>query len=41
MLTIPNQLGLGVDYNLHILESFAEHVAPVLGQVPNNEESHP
>ena len=28
----PNQLG--VDYNLHILESFAKHVAPALGWVP-------
>ncbi|UVI37747.1 LLM class flavin-dependent oxidoreductase [Brevibacterium spongiae] len=33
MLTIPSQLG--VDYNLHILESFAEHVAPSLGWNPN------
>ncbi|SDS73346.1 Flavin-dependent oxidoreductase, luciferase family (includes alkanesulfonate monooxygenase SsuD and methylene tetrahydromethanopterin reductase) [Brevibacterium siliguriense] len=32
MLTIPSQLG--VDFNLHILESFAEHVAPALGWVP-------
>lgn len=32
MLTIPSQLG--VDYNLHLLESFAEHVAPALGWVP-------
>ena len=29
MLTIPNQLG--VDYNRHVLASFAEHVAPALG----------
>lgn len=35
MLTIPNQLG--VDYNLHILESFATHVAPALGWKPNGE----
>lgn len=35
MLTIPNQLG--VDYNLHILQSFAEHVAPALGWKPNTE----
>ncbi|WP_166971599.1 LLM class flavin-dependent oxidoreductase [Brevibacterium atlanticum] len=34
MLTIPSQLG--VDYNLHILESFAEHVAPALGWVPTD-----
>lgn len=33
MLTIPNQLG--VEYNLHILESFAKHVAPALGWKPN------
>lgn len=32
MLTIPSQLG--VDYNLHILESFAQHVAPALGWAP-------
>lgn len=35
MLTIPNQLG--PEYNLHILESFAKHVAPELGWVPNTE----
>lgn len=35
MLTVPSQLG--VDYNLHILESFAEHVAPALGWVPNSD----
>lgn len=29
MLTIPNQLG--VDYNLHVLESFGKYVAPQLG----------
>jgi alkanesulfonate monooxygenase SsuD/methylene tetrahydromethanopterin reductase-like flavin-dependent oxidoreductase (luciferase family) len=29
MLTIPSQLG--VEYNLHIVESFATHVAPALG----------
>ena len=33
MLTIPNQLG--PEYNLHILESFAKHVAPALGWKPN------
>ena len=33
MLTIPNQLG--PKYNLHILESFAKHVAPALGWKPN------
>ena len=35
MLTIPNQLW--PDYNLHILESFAKHVAPALGWKPNHE----
>jgi len=35
MLTIPNQLG--VDYNLHVLQAFAEHVAPALGWQPNTE----
>ena len=33
MLTIPNQLG--PEYNLHVLESFAKHVAPELGWQPN------
>jgi hypothetical protein len=32
---IPNQLG--VDYNLHVLQAFAEHVAPALGWKPNTE----
>lgn len=35
MLTIPNQLG--PEYNLHVLESFAKHVAPELGWKPNTE----
>jgi alkanesulfonate monooxygenase SsuD/methylene tetrahydromethanopterin reductase-like flavin-dependent oxidoreductase (luciferase family) len=35
MLTVPNQLG--VEYNLHILESFAKHVAPALGWKPNTD----
>ncbi|WP_127819007.1 LLM class flavin-dependent oxidoreductase [Microbacterium sp. CPCC 204701] len=35
MLTIPSQLG--VDYCVHILESFAKHVAPSLGWKPNTE----
>lgn len=35
MLTIPSQLG--VDYNLHVLESFAKYVAPELGWQPNTE----
>ena len=33
MLTVPNQLG--TDFNLHVLESFAKHVAPALGWKPN------
>jgi len=32
MLTIPSQMG--VDFNVHIVESFATHVAPALGWVP-------
>lgn len=35
MLTIPAQLG--VEYNLHLLESFAKHVAPELGWEPNTD----
>ena len=35
MLTIPSQAG--VDLNLHILQNFAEHVAPALGWKPNTE----
>lgn len=35
MLTIPNQLG--PEYNLHVLEAFAEHVAPALGWKPNTD----
>lgn len=35
MLTIPTQLG--PEYCLHILQSFAEHVAPALGWKPNTE----
>jgi hypothetical protein len=35
MLTIPSQLG--VDYNLHILEAFAQHVAPELGWRRNSD----
>ena len=31
----PNQLG--PEYNLHILDSFAKHVAPALGWKPNTE----
>ncbi len=37
MLTIPNQLG--PEYNLHILESFAKHVAPALGWKPSWENA--
>jgi alkanesulfonate monooxygenase SsuD/methylene tetrahydromethanopterin reductase-like flavin-dependent oxidoreductase (luciferase family) len=29
LLTVPNQLG--VDYNAHLLEAIAEHVAPAIG----------
>ncbi|GAB2676646.1 alkanesulfonate monooxygenase SsuD/methylene tetrahydromethanopterin reductase-like flavin-dependent oxidoreductase (luciferase family) [Barrientosiimonas humi] len=35
MLTVPNQLG--VDYNAHVLEAFATHVAPALGWKPNTD----
>ncbi len=35
MLTIPNQLG--VAYCMHVLESFAKHVAPALGWKPNTD----
>ena len=35
MLTVPSQLG--VDFNVHLLQSFAEHVAPALGWEPNTE----
>lgn len=35
MLTIPSQLG--VDYNLHILDAFAQHVAPELGWRRNSD----
>ena len=35
MLTIPSQLG--VDYNMHLLSAFAEHVAPELGWRPGTE----
>ncbi|MGO1199386.1 MAG: LLM class flavin-dependent oxidoreductase, partial [Dermabacteraceae bacterium] len=35
LLTIPSQAG--VELNLHILESFARHVAPALGWSPNTE----
>ncbi|SJN46921.1 Alkanal monooxygenase alpha chain [Microbacterium esteraromaticum] len=35
MLTIPNQLG--PEYNLHVLQAFAEHVAPAMGWKPNTE----
>jgi alkanesulfonate monooxygenase SsuD/methylene tetrahydromethanopterin reductase-like flavin-dependent oxidoreductase (luciferase family) len=32
LLTVPNQLG--VDYNLHLLQTVAEHVAPAIGWEP-------
>ena len=35
MLTIPNQLG--PEYNLHVLQAFAEHVAPALGWKSNTQ----
>ena len=35
MLTIP--VALGVDFNLHVLEAFASHVAPALGWNPANQ----
>lgn len=35
LLTVPNQLG--VAYCVHILESFAKHVAPSLGWKPNTD----
>ena len=34
MLTIPNQIG--TEFNLHVLQSFAKHVAPALGWEPAN-----
>lgn len=37
MLTIPNQLGS--EFNLHVLQSFAEHVAPALGWQPTTENA--
>jgi alkanesulfonate monooxygenase SsuD/methylene tetrahydromethanopterin reductase-like flavin-dependent oxidoreductase (luciferase family) len=32
MLTVPNQLG--VEYNTHLLQTVAEHIAPALGWMP-------
>lgn len=29
LLTVPNQLG--VDYNVHVIESILKHVAPAMG----------
>ncbi|RLM28261.1 hypothetical protein BIY29_00995 [Brenneria alni] len=29
LLTVPNQLG--VDYNVHVIESILQHVAPAMG----------
>jgi len=34
LLTVPNQLG--VDYNAHLLESIAQHVAPAIGWKRNS-----
>jgi alkanesulfonate monooxygenase SsuD/methylene tetrahydromethanopterin reductase-like flavin-dependent oxidoreductase (luciferase family) len=36
LLTVPNQLG--VDYNAHLLETVAKHIAPALGWEPNPPE---
>ncbi|GAB3037755.1 LLM class flavin-dependent oxidoreductase [Parafrigoribacterium mesophilum] len=33
LLTVPNQLG--VDYNAHLLETVAQHIAPAIGWTPN------
>jgi alkanesulfonate monooxygenase SsuD/methylene tetrahydromethanopterin reductase-like flavin-dependent oxidoreductase (luciferase family) len=33
LLTVPNQLG--VDYNAHLLETIARHIAPAIGWSPN------
>jgi alkanesulfonate monooxygenase SsuD/methylene tetrahydromethanopterin reductase-like flavin-dependent oxidoreductase (luciferase family) len=33
LLTVPNQLG--VDYNAHLLETVARHIAPAIGWAPN------
>jgi hypothetical protein len=33
LLTVPNQLG--VDYNAHLLETIAKHIAPAIGWKPN------
>ncbi|MEO7005746.1 MAG: LLM class flavin-dependent oxidoreductase, partial [Terrimesophilobacter sp.] len=32
-LTVPNQLG--VDYNAHLLETVAHHIAPAIGWTAN------
>ena len=32
LLTVPNQLG--VEYNTHLLQTVAEHVAPAIGWEP-------
>jgi alkanesulfonate monooxygenase SsuD/methylene tetrahydromethanopterin reductase-like flavin-dependent oxidoreductase (luciferase family) len=37
LLTVPNQLG--VEYNAHLLETFALHIAPVLGWSPRRQAS--
>jgi alkanesulfonate monooxygenase SsuD/methylene tetrahydromethanopterin reductase-like flavin-dependent oxidoreductase (luciferase family) len=39
LLTVPNQLG--VDYNTHLLESVARHVAPAIGWRPRREAPPP
>ena len=35
LLTVPNQLG--VDYNAHLLETIARHIAAAIGWPPNLE----
>ncbi len=35
LLTVPNQLG--VDYNAHLLETFAKHIAPAITSAPLRE----
>ena len=37
LLTVPNQLG--VDYNAHLLETIAQHIAPAIGWSPRRQTS--
>ena len=39
LLTVPNQLG--VEYNAHMLETIARHIAPALGWHPALSETEP